>query len=68
MSFERQSWPDLVGKDGDAAVEQIKKETGMIIDNHFLNLKFFIILFRFYRCSYVTSRFNGHQGLTYRSS
>lgn len=30
MEFQNKSWPDLVGKDGNEAVEQIKKETGMI--------------------------------------
>lgn len=30
MSNQIKSWPNLVGKDATEAVEQIKKETGMI--------------------------------------
>lgn len=33
MTSEGGSWSDLVGKDGNEAAEQIKKETGMIINN-----------------------------------
>jgi len=36
MSQEQHQWSNLVGKDGNEAVEVIKRESGMIIDNHFL--------------------------------
>ncbi len=34
MSRAMRSWPNLVGKDGNEAVEIIKKETGKIIENN----------------------------------
>ncbi len=67
MDFISLSWPNLIGKDGNEAVEIIKKESGMIIENN-LYVKIFFILLRFDKCPYSATRFNGHHGLSNRSS
>ncbi len=67
MSEGIRSWPNLVGKDGNEAVEIIKKESGMIIENK-LYVKIFFILLRFEKCPNCASRVNGYHGLSNRSS
>ena len=35
MFGEMRSWPDLVGTDGNEAVQKIKQETGIIVQENF---------------------------------
>lgn len=48
------SWPNLVGQDGQQAVDAIKKETGLLF---IVMLNYFTIeLFRFYGCNNYSTR------------
>lgn len=48
------SWPNLVGQDGQQAVDAIKKETGLLF-TVMLNYSM-IELFRFYGCNNYSTR------------
>jgi hypothetical protein len=67
MADIQHTWPNLVGKDGNEAVEVIKRESGIIIESHFLFENFFFILLRFNERPHCATKFNGHHGLSYRS-